>query len=58
MEAARQKTGAGRAVITLGQGQNLFLGEGAPQDYGMIDFWGQPFDVRDAYMRLMLDGDQ
>lgn len=58
MEAARQKTGAERALVTLGQGQNLFLGEGARQDYGMIRFFGQPFDVQDAYMRLMLDGDE
>lgn len=58
MEAARQKTGAERAVLTLGEGQSLFLGEGARQDYGMIRFFGQRFDVQGAYMRLMLDGDQ
>ncbi len=55
MEAARDKTGAERAVVTLGAQQNLFLGEGAPVDYGMIQFFGQPFDVQESYMRLMLD---
>ncbi len=55
LEAARQKTGAENAVLELGEGQTLFLGEGSPRDYGMIRFFGQPFDVRDAYMRLMLD---
>lgn len=55
LEAARQKTGAEDAVLELGGSQTLFLGEGTPKDYGMIRFFGQPFDVRDAYMRLMLD---
>lgn len=55
LEAARQKTSAEEAVLELGAGQTLFLGEGTPRDYGMIRFFGQPFDVRDAYMRLMLD---
>ena len=55
MEAARDKTGASQAHITLGAQQNLFLGEGAPRDYGMIQFFDQPFDVQEGYMRLMLD---
>lgn len=55
LEAARQKSGAETAVLELGECQTLFLGEGTAQDYGMIRFFNQPFDVRDAYMRLMLD---
>ena len=55
LEAARQKTSAEDAVLELGESQMLFLGEGAARDYGMIRFFDQPFDVRDAYMRLMLD---
>lgn len=55
MEAARDKTGAERAVITLGAQQNLFLGDGVQQDYGMIQFFSEPFDVQESYMRLMLD---
>ena len=43
------------AVLELGESQMLFLGEGTARDYGMIRFFDQPFDVRDAYMRLMLD---
>ncbi len=55
IEAAREKTGAEHAVITIGAQQNLFLGEGTVQDYGMIQFFSQPFDVQESYMRLMLD---
>ena len=55
MEAARDKTGAEQAVVTLGAQQSLFLGEGVPQDYGMIQFFAEPFEVHDSYMRLMLD---
>ena len=58
LEAARQKTGAESAVLELGESQTLFLGEGAPRDYGMIRFFGQHFDVQDAYMRLMLDDEE
>lgn len=58
LEAARQKTGAETALLELGESQTLFLGEGAPRDYGMIRFFGQRFDVRDAYMRLMLDDEE
>ena len=55
MEAARDKTGAEQAHITLGVQQNLFLGEGVARDYGMIQFFDRPFDVQEGYMRLMLD---
>lgn len=55
LEAARQKTSAENAVLELGGSQTLFLGEGAARDYGMICFFDRPFDVQDAYMRLMLD---
>ena len=58
LEAARQKTGAETAVLELGESQSVFPGEGVPRDYGMIRFFGQPFDVRDAYMRLMLDDEE
>ena len=57
LEAARDKTGAEEAVITVGEQQNLFLGEGKRLDYGMIHFLGQPFDVHDSYMRLMMDNE-
>lgn len=55
LEAARQKDGVEKAEILLGENQNLFLGEGTLQDYGMIRFLGAGFDVRECYMRLMLD---
>ena len=56
MEAAREKEViVEKAVITVGAMQNLFLGEGRRQEYGMIRFEGEPFDVSDSYMRLMLD---
>jgi len=35
--------------------QPLFLGEGTRQDYGMIRFDAEPFDVAESYMRLMLE---
>lgn len=57
IEAARQKTGATTAHITLAQYDTMFLGEGKPQDYGMIQFWADRFDTYDAYMRLMLDNE-
>ena len=56
MEAAREKEViVEKAVITVGAAQNLFLGEGTRQDYGMIRFEGETFDVSESYMRLMLD---
>ena len=54
-EAARERERAERAEITLGAEQPLFLGEGTAQDYGMIRFLGQPFDVSGCYMSNMLD---
>ena len=57
MEAAREKEViVEKAVITVGAMQNLFLGEGTRQEYGMIRFDGEPFDVSESYMRLMLEG--
>ena len=56
MEAAREKEViVEKAVITVGAAQNLFLGEGARQDYGMIRFEGEPFDVSESYLRLMME---
>ena len=56
MEAAREKESVvERAVITVGEAQPLFLGEGSRQEYGMIRFVGAPFDVSGSYMRLMLE---
>ena len=56
MEAAREKEViVERAVITVGAAQNLFLGEGTRQDYGMIRFDTEPFDVEESYMRLMME---
>ncbi len=56
MEAAREKEViVEKAVITVGASQTLFLGEGTRQDYGMIRFECEPFDVSESYMRLMLE---
>ena len=56
MEAAREKEViVEKAVITVGASQPLFLGEGTRQDYGMIRFDAEPFDVSESYMRLMLE---
>ena len=56
MEAAREKEViVEKAVITVGAAQPLFLGEGTRQDYGMIRFDGEAFDVSESYMRLMLE---
>ena len=56
MEAAREKEViVERAVITVGAAQNLFLREGTRQDYGMIRFDAEPFDVEESYMRLMME---
>ena len=56
MEAAREKEViVEKAVITVGAAQTLFLGEGTRQDYGMIRFDAEPFDVSESYMRLMLE---
>lgn len=56
MEAAREKEViVEKAVITVGAAQMLFLGEGKRQEYGMIRFDGEPFDVSESYLRLMLE---
>jgi hypothetical protein len=56
MEAAREKEViVERAVISLGAAQPLFAGEGNEQDYGMIRFLGEPFDVETSYMRMMME---
>ena len=56
MEAAREKEViVEKAVITVGAAQPLFLGEGTRQDYGMIRFDAEPFDVSESYLRLMLE---
>lgn len=56
MEAAREKEIiVEKAVITIGRAQPLFLGEGSGQEYGMIRFDGEPFDVSESYMRLMME---
>ena len=55
MEAARQKeVVVEKAVVTVGESQPLFYGEGSRQEYGMIRFTGAPFDLSESYMRLML----
>ena len=38
-----------------GCGSEPFLGEGTRQDYGMIRFDAEPFDVEESYMRLMME---
>ena len=55
VQAAREKTGATQAQITLGAAQSIFPAEGRPADYGMIRFLGESFDVSESYMGLMLD---
>ena len=56
MEAAREKEViVEKAVITVGAAQPLFLGEGTRQEYGMIRFDAEPFDVSESYMRLLLE---
>lgn len=56
MEAAREKEViVERAVITVGAMQDLFPGEGTRMEYGMIRFEGEAFDVRESYMRLMME---
>lgn len=56
MEAAREKEViVERAVISIGAAQMLFLGEGKRQNYGMIRFDAEPFDVSESYMRLFLE---
>ncbi len=56
MEAAREKeVFAEEAEISLGNSQLLFLGLGEQEPYGMIKFLGDPFDVTESYMRLMMD---
>ena len=44
------------AEVLMDAAQTLFLGEGTRQEYGMIRFDGEPFDVSESYMRLMLEG--
>lgn len=56
LEAAREKEViVEKAVITVGAMQPLFLGEGKRQEYGMIRFDGEPFDVTESYLRLVLE---
>ncbi len=56
LEAAREKEViVEKAVITVGAMQPLFLGEGKRQEYGMIRFDGEPFDVSESYLRLVLE---
>ncbi len=58
MEAAREKeVFAEEAVITVGATQTMFLGEGVQSDYAMVRFLGEPMDLFDCYMRLMLDNE-
>ena len=55
LEAAREKIGATQAEITVGSGSILFLGEGKLGDYAMVKFLGEPIDLYECYMRLMMD---
>lgn len=56
LEAARQREViAEEAEITVGAMQTLFAGEGKREPYGMVRFLEKPFDVSEAYLRLMLD---
>ena len=56
LQAAREKESiAEQAVVTVGAEQELFCGEGVRQEYGMIKFLAEPFDVSATYLRLLLD---
>ncbi len=56
IEAAREKeVFAENAVVTVGANQTMFMGEGVRSAYGMIRFLGEPFDLFEGYLRLMLD---
>lgn len=56
MEAARGKEGiVEKAVLTVCAESQLFLGEGTRQEYGMIRFDAEEFDVSGSYMRLMME---
>lgn len=46
LQAAREKTGADRAVMSLAERQSLYLGEGHRCGYGMIRFWQSLFQSR------------
>jgi GNAT superfamily N-acetyltransferase len=54
LQAAREKTGADRAVMSLAERQSLYLGEGHRCGYGMIRFLAKPFSISDAYFRMLL----
>lgn len=56
LQAAREKEVVVEdAEITVGAEQPLFACEGCCEDYGMIKFLAEPFDVSGTYLRLMLD---
>ena len=56
MEAGREMAViVEKAGISVGAAQPLFLGEGTRQEYGMIRFDAEPFDVSESYLRLMLE---
>ena len=56
LQAAREKESiAEQAEITIGAEHPLFPGEGVRQDYGMIRFLADPFDVEQTYLRLVMD---
>ena len=57
MEAAREKEViVEKAVITVGACPEICSWvEGTRQEYGLIRFEGEPFDVSESYMRLMMD---
>ncbi len=56
MEAAREREViVENANVTVGGGQNLFLGEGTREEHGMIRFFGEAFDISESYLGLALD---
>lgn len=54
LQAAREKTGAERARITLAENQALYPGAGRRSGYGMVAFLRGEFPVNDMYFRMPL----
>lgn len=54
LQAAREKTGAERAQITLAENQTLYPGAGRRCSSGMVAFLRGEFPVNDMYFRMLL----
>lgn len=54
LQAAREKTGAVQAQITLSENQSLYPGAGRRGSYGMVAFLRGEFPINDMYFRMLL----